>query len=363
MKDFIADATHRLGLPPYTTGEKSIGTYFAQMPKELQMLLTELASQRLRDRQAGAHRLSTFLPGLSDGLKIKLTSGMTIKDSYFHGNKWTGITTDSMGPAIRDVLFDNFGIFGSWRWGSRFYRAAGVTARNMTISGVEEEHGWYVNISKTLDPSVPAIWWDKVLVENVGSQCGQFVYRPHETPDIVGDTDPNTGPLKFTECVFRNFHLTSQQMGSNGNTFQIGGKRPAQTLQFKATPNDVEIVRCLWDNSAVPLSYGALTVLGRSTEKDKLKNDGSLIDIDATHRKLSLTGSQMFLAPSQQKPIWCKDIDSVLIQDCHIETAGGKEPVIDIDSCKKVYISNCTGNVKVKIDGRVVGPITQDFKK
>lgn len=344
----------RTGPYALSDAELEIAALIHTAPQELQRLLRARFAYEKRLRSVGCHKFSHVLDG---GTKLHLKSGDTISESYYQQNQWVGIKTDPMGPPIRDVLLSHFAILGSKRWGARFYRSAGVTARNMTISGVEEEHGWYANISKTADPSTPAIWWDKVLVENVGSQVGQFAYRPHETSDPEGDKDPDTGPLKFTNSLFRNFHLTTVE--ADGTL--TGGTRPAQTLQCKATPNDVLIDSCIWDNTAVPLSFGCLMVQGFSTEKDKLKNDGSLIDIDASHRKVYMNNSEMWTAPSQQKPMWFTDLASVWIEGGHFESQGGKEPILDIERCKRVHIKGASGNLRVRIDGKDVGRIDKDY--
>lgn len=357
MTSYYPTATIREDQYGITDGEAEIGKLLASTDPEFQDLMEVLIYNTLLLRQAGCQKFGEYALGKNQGSRIDLVSGVDITEEFYQQGNWVNITSDPMGDPIRDVNITNLGILGCWRWGARIFRVAGVHVKNMTISGVEEEHGWYINLSKTSDPSIPALVWDRVLVENVGSQVLQIAYRPHETNDQEADTDPETGPIVLKGCVFKNFHLTSKD--DNGN-FQ-GGKRPAQTLNLKATPNDVFITDTIWDNTAVQQSYGCLSIEGLSNELDKLKGDGSKIDIDATHRKLVMNRCQMYTAYSQQKPMWATDIDTVWMENCHIESDGGKEPIIDLKRCRKIHIKNCTGNVDVYVDGTKVGDINQDY--
>lgn len=350
VSDFYAGATDRF-FGSGTAAERELAQLANKHPRAKE-LVRALTAERKLIREAGCQNFGEYLPGpdREDGVvSIRPKSGDRFEGQYFQQGSWVNIQHDWRKGRLTDVEFRNFAILGSWRWGARFFGVAGVKAENMTISGVKEEHGWYLNLAKTNATHIPVLDWDRVLVENIGSQVLQTVVRPHETLDFVRDTDIDTGPIRVKNSVFRNFHLTS--VGEDGKN--LGGKRPAQTMQLKASPNNVELRNNLWDNTAVPLSYGCLTILGKSDRNG----------VDASFRKAFVDQCVMRTAPSQQKPIWAQNIDLFRLTRSHVETMGGKEPIIQLDGVRRILIENCTGNVRLVVNGQDVGRITDGYTK
>ena len=247
----------------------------------------------------------------------------------------------SAGPCDK-ILLENCAVYRGRKWVSRSH---GMRALNRIMHcaffDTWPEHVLYWNLAGygggLLKPrayalSTPALEVGNCYFENTGSQDIQLVQR---ATDWYGETPKEDitpgGPIVLHDNLSRNA----------GCGIGDGTARSSFAISCFQSQNDVVVARCAVDKSMQPKSTGLLLIEGRGRAR--------------------ITGFVGLANNLTQPAVKARGVKELVIERSHYYCPEG-QAWLDIEAtCKNVSISDCTGNMTIRRDGRVLSTVEKGW--
>lgn len=261
---------------------------------------------------------------------IMLESGGMLSDVRVEGLKHVGISASlSGGPdPAEGITIHNVEIDGASHWGSRMHNVKGVVWSGCTIRNVEREHGIYANVSWSDGDSLSI---ENVLIENVGGQAVQTVWREDESYDVEKDRQPG-GRIMLNQVHARRTGWNYGH-GRNAYAFTFG--------DLEGVDRPAYMVACTLDNTMLEQSRGMLVIEPRSS--------AHVVGCSFRHTRAD-----------RQTAVLASGVSNLVIQDSHFEATNPSDyDRLYLKNIDRLTIQGCTGNLPVYRDGELLGPISE----
>ena len=263
-----------------------------------------------------------------------LENNTELKNTLFKDMEHVGISAGgaSKSPITEGIVVNNCEVDGSLFWGSRMHNVGGVVWDSCQIRKVNKEHGIYANVSYSEGESLTVI---DTLIEDVGGQGVQTVWRATETHDLAYDDRPGGTIGLYNVTVRKAGH--NYLHGRNAYAYTFG-----ELQTYEAGSGGVDrpglMSGCELDNTMLLKNRGMLSVTPRS--------------------RFEMTDSVLRAHRSDQTTVLLKGIDELIIRNCHFEVDDPSQyDRIFIADCAKIIIEGCTGNLDVFIDKQLIGGV------
>ncbi len=269
---------------------------------------------------------------------------------------------------LDDAIISNSHVSNCKMWAGRVYRLAELRYDNVTIWGIEREHGLYGNMAGGLfhDPeNEVAVHIDRCLFENIGGQGYQFVLeevgndtpwapnpflRINETPDWEEDVQPG-GWIICDNSIFR---YTAQH-----------SSRGSFCLSHFRTRNHVAIRGCKIDNryyangNVRDVCRGHILVQGVQEYKDALGKTRPQWD-----RHVVIEDNEFFGNDFNQ-PLFLleKGLADIRIRRNESYSTGGQDFLrVNLKPGGNLTIEDWYGPGKLELNGKLVANLEDGFQ-
>jgi hypothetical protein len=234
-------------------------------------------------------------------------------------------------------------------WGMRVYGITDWLIKRCyfwNFGLIKEGHGMYADIFGSNA-------WENCLFDELGGQGVQLVFRKGNAPT----PRPVEGTQIFKKCRFKHNTWNPDRGASQLAIYNLGSEQDVIIEDSKFICDYEEIGRAKYKGYN---SKAAITIVpvGNGKEWWQLPDDTPFTQNVASIRK-----TEVYHTNPERSVVNIKGCRVVEITDCIVD-----EGVVDIDhpsqagrKAEKITVLGCSGNATLRVGGKVVGPISQDY--